>query len=149
MSDGLRKKIIFATLPLAIVWAVLNFPSDKSAAPVDSPQNARLQTIAPIVAPPTPDARLINIEAKQAEPWGEDPFRSSLGGEASAPGGSTQLAWVLGGIIYSHQAPVAFINKRMVRVGDRVGDATIVSIEKKAVVLEYQGRQIKLELSKG
>ena len=60
MSEGLRKKIVFATLPLAILWAVFSYPDCKATAPGDTPPTARLKTIAPITAPVPQDARLIN-----------------------------------------------------------------------------------------
>ena len=149
MSESLRKKIIFATLPLAILWAVFNYGDKKSTGSVDNTPAANLQTIAPITAPQAPDARLISIEDKQAEPWGKDPFRTTAEGPVTKPKIRSQLAWVLGGIIYSHQAPVAFVNKQMVRVGDRVGEATVVSINKKTVILDFRGRRITLKLNKG
>jgi len=150
MSEGLRKKIVFTTLPLAILWAVFNYSNSKPASPVKAPPAASIQTVAPITnSPKLPDARLINIEDKQAEPWGEDPFRTFSGRPMATSKASSQLAWTLGGIIFSHQAPVAFINKQIVRVGDRVDGATIVSINKKSVVLDFRGRQITLKLSKG
>ena len=151
MSEGLRKKIVFASLPLAIVWAVFSYSGKKSTAQGDTPQVATPLTVAPIMSPhpvrPS-SARLINIAEKQAEPWGADPFRTRVAQPAAA-GTNTQLAWTLGGIIYSHHNPLAFINKQMVRTGDRVDKATVVSISKKTVVLDYRGRQITLKLSKG
>ena len=149
MSEGLRKKIIFATLPLAILWAVFNFSDLKSTTPAGTSPAANLQTIAPVTASITPSTRLINIEEKQAESWGKDPFRTFAVGPSPASKATSRLGWVLGGIIYSNQAPVAFINKRMVRVGDRIGEATVVSISKKSVILDIRGRQTTLKLSKG
>ena len=149
MSEGLRKKIIFATLPLAILWAVYNFSNKNSTAPTETQPVASLQTVAPITSSQLPDARFINIEDKQAEPWGEDPFRTSPRRQLTKSSGRSQMAWTLGGIIFSHQTPVAFINKQIVRVGDRVDGATVVSINKKSVVLDYRERQITLKLSKG
>ncbi len=146
MSEGLRKKIIYATLPLAIVWAVLNYGNKLPSTDIDT-SSATLQTIAPITAAPAADARLINIEDKQAAPWGDDPFRNT--GRATSTKGRSQMAWTLGGIIYSNQAPVAFVNEQMVRVGDTINEATVVSINKKSVVLKVRGRQITLEASKG
>ena len=149
MNEGLRKKIIFATLPLAILWAVFNYGGKESTTPVDIPPATSLQTIAPITSSELPDARFINIEDKQAEPWGEDPFRTFSRRQATNSNNRSQMAWILGGIIFSHQTPVAFINKQIVRVGDRVDGATVVSINKKSVVLDYRKRQITLNLSKG
>ncbi|MCD6250162.1 MAG: hypothetical protein J7J98_07535 [candidate division Zixibacteria bacterium] len=149
MSEGLRKKIIFATLPLAILWAVFNYSNKNSTAQIETQPVASLQTVAPIANSELPDARFINIEDKQAEPWGEDPFRTSSRRQVTNSNDRSQMAWILGGIIFSHQSPVAFINKQIVRVGDSVDGATVVSINKKSVVLDYRERQITLKLSKG
>ena len=149
MSEGLRKKIVFATLPLAILWAAFNFSTREPMAPIESSSAPSLETIAPITAPTQSDARFINIKEKQAEPWGEDPFRTFPGRLAAAPKAGSQLAWTLGGIIHGDRSSVAFVNEQMVRVGDRVDEATVVSINRKSVVLDIRGRRITLKLNKG
>lgn len=149
MSESLRKKIVFASLPLAIIWAIFNYPSR----PRSVPAPAVTQTAAPIVATPTPakpPAESIIIAQEQREPWGPDPFRTYTyraatrgGADRSSPG------WTLAGIIYSQNKPMAFINSRMVAVGDRIGSATVVAIDKESVTLEHQGRRIRLTLNRG
>lgn len=145
MSESLRKKIVFATLPLAVIWAAFNWPATKKP-----PQAEALAPQVVVVTPTNqPNPTLIDIEREQAEPWGLDPFRTYTYRSPSSGTGNNQLEWVLGGIIYSNSNPLAFINSRSVRIGDKVGEATVVAIEKKSVTLEYRGRRLKLSLHKG
>jgi len=155
MSDSLRKKIVFATLPLAIVWAVLNYPSKKSVSPPpasDATVSVKTPMLEFSVQTPVKQAPAIDVEAKRKEPWGDDPFR--LPGHYSRPQADdnsepTSLAWALAGIIYNNQSPIAFVNSHLVGVGDKVGTATVVAIDRESVTLEYQGRMITLKLHKG
>ena len=150
MSESLRRKIIFATLPLALAWAAFNMIGKKASAPVPAPAEV-LQSVPssePTVLHPTP----VELKANLNSPWGRDPFqsRSHHTGARSAFGARpSTVAWALAGIIHNHQQPLALINNRMVGIGDRVDSATVVAIDKESVTLEYQGRQIKLKLSKG
>ena len=154
MSESFRKKIVFASLPLAIIWALFNYPSKKNqtqAPATEAAVSTESQAMAtPIQAQVTAPVA-IDVEAKRREPWGSDPFRSSVNpGRAPAdPSESSSLSWVLAGIIYNEQNPIAFVNRHMVGVGDRVGSATVTAIDRESVTLEYQGRTITLKLHKG
>lgn len=55
-------------------------------------------------------------------------------------------AFVLGGIFYSEANPAATLNGRIVRVGNRVSGATVVSITRKHVKLDYEGKEKILKL---
>lgn len=155
MSDSLRKKIIFATLPLAILWAAFNYPSRKTSSQPALPEpivSAQMPVIAPTAPTPATSLPSINIEAKRREPWGDDPFRPVNRNARPGAGGhneSTSLAWALAGIIYSDSSPIAFVNSHMVGVGDKVDSATVVAIDRESITLEYQGRTITLKLHKG
>lgn len=149
MSQKTRKLIVYMTLPVAIIWAVLNYPGDKTASP------PAVQTVQPkaqakvsALAPSKPDTRLINIEDKKAAEWGIDPFRTYLyNGEAPPSVGS--VAWILKGIVYNPEQPLAFINNQSVRVGDEIEGATVLSITKKSVVVIHDGEEITLTVNKG
>jgi len=55
--------------------------------------------------------------------------------------------FVLTGITTSEGKPLALINDQVVGVGDRVGDKALVKeIQERRVILEFQGREIKLAL---
>jgi hypothetical protein len=148
MSESLRKKIVFATLPLAIVWALFNLLSQ----PEQSPQPESAQATPPPMAGiqhAKPSPIHIDVEQKLGESWGTDPFRSYRYKNVANNNSRQGRKWVLGGIIYNNSAPIAFVNKKTVRVGDRLGEATVVAIDKKSVILEYRGRRIILQLDKG
>ena len=150
MSEGLRKKLIYATLPLALIWAAFNMSGKKDASTSPEP----LATTTPDTA--TSVARAVHpvkdLEYHKDVPWGRDPFGTSTTSPPAAPSrpsGAEKLAWVLAGIVFSNQQPMALINSHMVKVGDRISGATVVEITKDSVTLEDQGRRIKLTVSKG
>jgi len=147
MSESVRKKIVFAALPLAIIWAVFNLPVRKPVSPSGTAPSTP-QVTAP-TQPGRPDPRLIDIEGEQAEPWGADPFRCDTYRSNAKPGTTTRPEWVLGGIIYSQNDPLAFINNQTVQVGDQVDNATVIAIDKRSVIIECRGLRITLKPSKG
>jgi type II secretory pathway component PulC len=155
MNDNLRKKVVFAILPLAIFWAVYNYPSKETILQPPAPEatvTAKTPLVAPSVQATVRSTPAIDVEARRKEPWGDDPFRSPGHYSPRQSDGndeSTSLAWALAGIIYSDQSPIALVNSHMVGVGDKVGSATVVAITRESVTLEYQGRSIILKLHKG
>ena len=154
MSESLRKKIVFASLPLAIIWALFNYPSKKNQTQAPATMaaiSAESQATATSVQTQVKAPVAIDVDARRREPWGSDPFRSSVNhGRAPVDQSETNaLSWVLAGIIYNEQNPMAFVNRHMVGVGDRVGSATVTAIDRESVTLEYQGRTITLKLHKG
>ncbi len=149
MSEGLRKKIIFLTLPVALIWAGFNLSGDKpehkqelAGSSMEPPSNNIAQT-SPAIS--------INLEEKAAQPWGTDPFRTYTYGLTSddRPTPSTALGWTVSGIIYSSHDPIAFVNNHSVRVGDTVNEAKVMAIDKKSVIIEHNGRQITLAVNRG
>ena len=149
MSEGLRKKIIYATLPLALIWAVWNFAgkSAKDAEPAPSP-TMQLDSMLTVVKS---EPATVGLDYRNDAPWGRDPFgnRSTADADQRPSPSSEKLAWVLAGIVYSNHQPMALINSRMVKVGDRIGEATVVAIDKQSVTLDHQGQRIRLTLNKG
>ena len=154
MSESLRKKLVFASLPLAIVWAVFNYPSKKTQSHPQTPEvivTAPVQAVITTASGATKPLPAIDIETRRKEPWGDDPFRSTIrfssyGSRESEP---TAISWALAGIIYSEKDPIAFVNNRMVGIGDKVNSATVVAIDRETVTLEYEGRTISLKVRKG
>jgi len=152
MNAKTRKILIFLTLPVAIIWGVLNLQGKKDQSTVTPAQELPQQQVAAIerTKPVGPiSAHLINIEEKSTQEWGTDPFRS--GKPKNTPIVSTHQSsnWVLQGIVYKAEQPMAFINSRSVKVGDKVDEATVVAINKKTVILEHNGRRIDLSVNKG
>ncbi len=151
MSESLRKKLVFATLPIAVIWAFFNYPGGNDAPARPSPEQATTPATRAVVKA-APHRPLIDLEQQELEAWGTDPFRSYTTRAADVKPkkpAATRLEWILGGIVYNHSNPLALINKKAVRIGDRVGLATVVEINKKSVTLEYQGRRITLKINKG
>jgi hypothetical protein len=63
-------------------------------------------------------------------------------GASSNRGGSLQLK----GVIIGGKNPIAIINDKLVRNGERIGDYTVVRVEKKQVFLRSANRNIRLTL---
>lgn len=146
MSEGLRKKLVYATLLLAIIWAVYNYPTTPKKASVSEPPVRSIQPL----PEPTGElvAQLIDIEQETSESWGKDPFRSYRS-QKQLERTEKEHHWVLRGIVYSDEDPLAFINRKSVRVGDLVDQARVVAIGRRSVTLDHNGQQIKLAVNKG
>jgi len=148
MSEKARKRLIFATLPLVVIWAVFNIPSEKQT-PVVSQPVARIAPEIQAVAPAPLGAGLINVQDRASQSWGADPFRTN-----SYESGATGLVpqpreWTLKGIVYTEDNPLAFINQKSVRVGDIVNEAEVLVINKKSVILKFEDQEITLAVNKG
>lgn len=71
------------------------------------------------------------------------PYSETQGTYASPP------RFVVNAIIISPQRRVAIVNGRRVVVGDTVGGATVIAIEKKQLLLELGGKRITAGLNAG
>lgn len=54
--------------------------------------------------------------------------------------------FTLNGIMYVEGAPRAIVNNAMVEIGDPVGDAKVIRIDRKSVVLQHDNAEIVLNL---
>jgi hypothetical protein len=151
MTEKTRKIVVLSALPAALIWAAFNldFGGDEPAAP--SAEYATIQPVQPVpgTIAAAPNPKLIDIEQFQDVPWGQDPFRCYRYGGGPEQEPSNSLAWILGGIIYSADNPMAFVNRRPVKIGDLVDGATVVAIDNQVVTLEYQGKTISLKVNEG
>jgi len=68
--------------------------------------------------------------------------RLSTKGASSNRGSSLQLK----GVIVGGKNPIAIINDKLVRTGERIGDYTVVRVEKKEVFLRSSYKNIRLKL---
>jgi hypothetical protein len=75
-----------------------------------------------------------------------DPTRPYTARELSA---TTAPRFVVNAIIISPERRVAIVNGRRVSVGDSVGNATVIAIEKEEMVLELDGKRITTGLHDG
>lgn len=70
-----------------------------------------------------------------------DPFRPPGWGESAAPADDFDAGnWRLESTLTSNGRRVAIINGRAVRVGERIGGARVLGIERGSARLEYDGR---------
>jgi hypothetical protein len=76
-------------------------------------------------------------------PWGVDPFLKEPG-FAKVP--AVQEKFVLEGIFYSKDEPLAIVNGKSVGTGDLVGDRHVEEIGENYVILKKQDSEIELNL---
>jgi hypothetical protein len=160
----LQLTVAFSLLALAIAYNVWMFsrPSRRpSTQAVERPLLESLQAgdptvtgepasqvIDPRTIPPVPD-----VDLGGTPEWPRNPFvnvRLALAGSVPAQPVAVVAAepeLVVASILHSSQRQLAIINGRIVRVGDRIGSATIRDIEPRAVVVESTtGSRQRLEL---
>ncbi|UCG62050.1 MAG: hypothetical protein JSV52_01795 [Candidatus Zixiibacteriota bacterium] len=150
MSESTRKKIIFGILIVAIIWGYNNLKSTPKNPAAKSGATPTVDTGTPVQeAPAVPTApKLVNIEQKAREPWGKDPFRVQHSARYSQRT-PEKPKWQLSGILYNSQAPVAIINNKPVKAGDTINSARVLRIDRKSVMLEYNGSKMTLTVTKG
>lgn len=158
MTEARRKKLMYGILVVAVIWGGWNFSRPRTANFPVADQSA----VQVIVEDSTPAALIpLDVDQKRAESWGRDPFRGStyrakvvavsststmvVADQNSAP----RNGWSLTGVIDNGTTPLAFINGKMVKVGDLVDQARVVKIEKHKVTLSHNGNQFSLQVNKG
>lgn len=149
MNVQTRQRILFVILPLAMVWGAYNlFWNDNDTKSV-APPNAVIQPTAEVTkTDPTPGKP--DLERVKAAEWGADPFRTLIkwaGKPADKP--KEELKLILSGIVFNERSPMAVINKKTVRPGDMIDGARILSIDRRSVTMERNGRRFQLKVSKG
>ncbi len=155
MNDRTRKIIVLSSLPVALIWGYYNLIAKSDTTTGPWPDNQAAATVAsalpaPLPSPATDSAIIQKIRTRS---WGVDPFRGrtvSHGEPTIAQPTVTKsgLSWVLNGIIFSETSPVAYVNGRLVKVGEIVNTAKVVSIDRRTVTLEIDGRRMTISLSK-
>ena len=148
MSDKLRKKIVLVIFFGVTIWGFYNFMPEKSENNSNLISNKTVD--ASINNQPNQPTNIINIEEKSKEDWGRDPFiypKTKKTTARTKPINNKLL--VLSGIIYNNSSPIAVINKKPVKIGDFIDGARVVKINKKDVILELNGSEIVLNVSKG
>jgi hypothetical protein len=130
---------VFTRPATRVLAAPMEAVQDAAALPVMAGDGQRdVQDLAHV--PPPPD-----VAIDRGPVWPRDPFRelaeppAVLEAIAATPPPSApavQADPVVMSILYSAARRLAVVDGRIVRPGERVGDATVVAIEPKAVVLE-------------
>ena len=142
MNERTRKTIVFAALPLTVAWGAYNLLRSPSQKPIAPPETIQPVSTEASSASNTP---LFDTSEVAAADWGHDPFRMK-----SAPSTSAKSkGWTVTGIVFNSSSPVAYVNRQMVREGDTVDKAKVISINRKSVVLEYRGDRIEISITKG
>ena len=150
MTEQNRKKIVYIIFILAIIYGAVNlYPNkDDKQNKANSGNTAQLENAQNIITQYALKNKLDTLSI-QNKKWGIDPFHA-LNQKISQKTyfrNNTQL--ILSGIIYNDYNPVAIINKKSLRVGDKVENAKIIKINKKDVILEENGKNVTLTISKG
>ncbi|MCM2271538.1 MAG: hypothetical protein NDJ18_03160 [candidate division Zixibacteria bacterium] len=155
MTVAKRQKIMYGILVVALLWGGWNMthprkrtvPPQDTSAPISEATSTAQPTISTEVA-----------ASLEARPWGRDPFSTSsarynaettLRQPAKRSTETRAVSWSLTGIIDNGATPFAFINGRMVKVGDLIDQARVVKIEKQKVTLSHNGNEILLRVNKG
>ncbi len=144
MNEKTRKLIVFLSLPIAIAWGAWNFIGKPGQEPIPAD---------PAASPAVAQSAILPADTMQAEltvesPWGKDPFSKQ---EKRVTGMTTEALtyWNLSGVVYSKTDPLAIINNKFVRVGDQIDGATVTTINKSDVVIDYKGKAMTLYVSNG
>ena len=146
MNERTRKKIVYLSLVLAVIWGIYNFPSQNESPNI----NETVPTIQPLAtsSPVTENREMIDVKQKMQAPWGEDPFQSA-GPKFILKVDQVNPRWRLSGIVYNSHNPLAIVNNQPVRVGDEINNATVVSINASTITLDYNGDRVTLNVTKG
>lgn len=155
MAVAKRQKIMYGILVVALLWGGWNFTHPRKRT-VPPPENAAPSVeTEPVTQPMLSKEVVASIEA---QPWGRDPFSTSSSrhnagtAQQTAAKQSTEprsASWSLTGIIDNGATPFAFINGKMVKVGDLVDQARVIKIERQKVTLSHNGNEILLRVNKG
>ena len=144
MNEKRRKTIVFAALGLAVVWAWFNIGSDKPD--VAKYELTTIQSVGPSgVVDSAKTAVEIDTARLLSLPWGSDPLRPMATVKRRV---APTLSWKLTGIMFSSSEPMAYVNKKVVRVGDMIDNAKVIKIDRQSVTLKYSNELIKLTVSK-
>ncbi len=159
MTEAKRKKMMYGILVVAVIWGAWNLAQPRRASrTVETQPVAQEIAVQEVTVEAQPT---IDMAAKRSEPWGRDPFTGKLAkssppresngspSRTSEVGTKSSKGWSLTGIIDNGTTPFAFINGKMVKVGDLIDQARVVSIEKQKVTLSLNGSQFALKVNKG
>lgn len=147
MNERTRKIIIYSALFLAIIWGISNF-LPKNGANTEAQFAAAPPLTAQTSVPANNVEKTINIAEMKSKSWGEDPFRAKSRRTVQIAK-SSETIWRLSGIVYNSTKPLAIINGKSVSEGQRIGNATVLEISPKTVILDNAGAKVTLRVSKG
>ena len=148
MNARSRQNVIIALLPVAMIWGAYNLFWDEKEPPLIQPE------VAPQVVTTIENSTFVIDDSELSRiknaKWGSDPFRSVIKRSPKATDKpDDRLKLILSGIIFNDKSPMAVINRKTVRPGDIINGTRIVSINRKSVTVEQNGKQFQLTVTKG
>ena len=157
MTERTRKTVVFGLLIAACVWGYANLSGRKAhhaSVPVEaaSQEDAISAGDADPATAPAPVANHVTPDvaaAYDAKPWGKNPFYHGHGQAAVLPEPQKQqLVLQLSGILYRESGAQAFINGRVVAVGDTILGYRITAITPDFVAVDNGAASLKLRVKK-
>ncbi len=155
MTVAKRQRIMYGILVVALLWGGWNITHPRKRTVPPQETSAPMAEATPTVQPTISKEVAASLEA---QPWGRDPFSASaarysaettLQQTAKRSTEPRAVSWSLTGIIDNGATPFAFINGKMVKVGDLIDQARVVKIERQKVILSHNGNEILLRVNKG
>ncbi|MBI5166123.1 MAG: hypothetical protein HY998_00090 [candidate division NC10 bacterium] len=144
-------KILLALVVIAATIFAFNMPR-KSGLPKPLKSLSVPLSVLPFKATATADpkeeARRQSMLQRASQDWGRDPFSIEGGRLKAVKGepGKAPLNLKLTGIVWDQGKTHAVINDYVVKVGDEIGGARVVAIQKDSVLLIKDGVQHTLRL---
>lgn len=148
MSDRNRKILVFSTLPIALVVAVVHFATFDSGIRTEPTPQQREMAATAVKQVLAQQGDSIAFEEYEKSPWGRDPFA----GKTQKPqivqtAVDSKPVWRLGGILYGEGTPSAVINGKIVTEGKSIDGAEVIRIKKNEVLIKVEGETKKLSIA--
>lgn len=150
MTEQKRKIVVYVIFVLAIIYGVANlYPkSTDKEHKSNLDKSAQLENAQNIIAKYA-DPKLFDTLSLHTKSWGSDPFQVLHQNISKKTYSRINAQLVLSGILYNKNNPVAIINKKTLRVGDKIENAKIIKINRRDVIIKENGKNITLTISKG
>lgn len=84
-----------------------------------------------------------NQQVEEEINWARDPFSGKLYAKITVESRSDLH---LAGIMWDNESPAAVVNDRVVEVGDRINDYTVIKINPESVVLREGLREVEIRM---
>ncbi len=150
MNEKKRKMIVYVVAAISLTWSAFNYQFDKPKPINQNKVEAAKQMTLSETAPKT---NFVSMKVEQEKEWGRNPFRPWIRRSNTSinrsKSNNSNLAWIVGGILYSPNSPLAYINGQAVKTGDTINGATVIAIDKKTITLEHKGKIFTLGINKG
>ncbi len=151
MSEKRRTQLISLFLVVAVIWAGFNYKSEKFIQNIETPQT--VQPLKADIYRSQSEHSFLDIKKYEAASWGKSPFQmatlSTMNKSTQTVSQPKTLSWILSGILFNKNSPTAIINKRPVKIGQKIDKAIVTEIDKDKVIIQHNNNEITLTVSKG